>query len=509
MNLVELPLQHALANPDRIALIDGREGRERSTSYAHFRAQVYAAVATWQHLGVGSGDRVLVLIPMRSELYVTLAALWYIGATAVFLDPSAGRKVIRRCCEESRPQGLIGIPAARLPGWWHTPLRRIPFHWYWPWWGSPNQQETLPSPPADLDPDHPAILTFTSGSTGFPKGAIRSHGLLLAQYHALVEELNLQAGETDLATLPVFTLINLAAGLTTLIPDAKLSHPGFIKPEPVLRQIQRFSPSRCVASPAFLQRLAEGAPDPSSLQSLRTLHTGGAPVSPRTLDKLAGSFQKADINVLYGSTEAEPISSIALTAISEKDRQSIRQGAGLPVGNIASIARVRILPDRFGQPLSFASSTEFETQSLAPGQAGEILVSGPHVIPGYLNGHGDEAHKVMVDSVVWHRTGDAGYLDEEGRLWLLGRCSARLDLNGRTIYPFSIEIAAVEAFDCSLAACLIVDGKPVLCLPPGTKPPDLPWSGPIPINDIRILPLPLDKRHNAKIDYTALRKMVR
>ena len=79
------------------------------------------------------------------------------------------------------------------------------------------------------EPDDPALVTFTSGSTGVPKAALRTHRFLLAQYRALESSIALEAGEVDLATLPVFVLANLAAGVTTVIPK-DVRRPGAVDP---------------------------------------------------------------------------------------------------------------------------------------------------------------------------------------------------------------------------------------------------------------------------------------
>src|SRR5205807_4714256 len=129
---------------------------------------------------------------------------------------------------------------------WAPALRRIPVKFSVgrlpvpgarPWSnyrGVPRHDDILPA-----EADTPALLTFTSGSTGQPKAAVRTHGFLLAQHRALERSLRLQPGEIDLTTLPIFLLANLASGVTSVVPNADLRYPGSIDPSRVVAQIRR------------------------------------------------------------------------------------------------------------------------------------------------------------------------------------------------------------------------------------------------------------------------------
>jgi acyl-CoA synthetase (AMP-forming)/AMP-acid ligase II len=501
MNLVELLEARAAQCPNQAALIDGRCGRERTISFAGLQTRINACAQALRDAGLGAGAQVLVLVPMQSELYVTLAALWKIGATALFLDPSAGRKHIAECCQRTSPEAVIAIPKARLLWWLNRSLRRIPLKLVWGRGLNIEHASECLIPSAKVTQDTPAILTFTSGSTGTPKGAIRTHGLLHAQYRALESAIDLQAGEIELATMPIIALVNLAAGITTLIPDADLKRPGFVKTKPILKQIKRFVPNRCVASPAFLQRFPKGT------GSLEKIYTGGAPVFPRGLRQIEAAFPQAKITVLYGSTEAEPISHIDWAAIHAEERQAIASGGGLPVGPIAPEAEVRIIRDQWGEGITVQNESAWEAMRCPTGQTGEIVVAGDHVIPGYLGGIGDTENKISIAGKVWHRTGDAGYFDPQGRLWLMGRCAAKFQQGQKCVYPFAVESAAAEMFDVPIAACCEFRGLATLFLPNCFKaeiPSEFTIDG-ITIKQIIRREIPLDKRHNAKVDYAALK----
>jgi acyl-CoA synthetase (AMP-forming)/AMP-acid ligase II len=340
----------------------------------------------------------------------------------------------------------------------------------------------------------------------------------------LEDSLALAPGEVDLTTLPMFVLANLASGVTSVIPDADLRYPGRIEPGPVFDQLHRLDrrhglrPSRIAASPALLARLAAHRREtPTPLAAFTRIYTGGAPVFPSLLASLHAAAPDAEVTAVYGSTEAEPIAHVTWREIADVDRHAMRTGAGLLTGHPVASIQLRILPDRWGQPIAPLTSAQLDALALPAGEMGEIVVSGPHVLTGYLHGQGDEETKFDVDGRRWHRTGDAGYLDGNGRLWLLGRCSARIEDGRGRVYPFAVECALDGIVGVKRTAFLAHRGRRLLVaeLEPGaSSSPEArealraasAWAEP---DDVRILDrLPVDARHNAKIDYPALRKLL-
>jgi acyl-CoA synthetase (AMP-forming)/AMP-acid ligase II len=221
----------------------------------------------------------------------------------------------------------------------------------------------------------------------------------------------------------------------------------------------------------------------------------------------------ADIVAVYGSTEAEPISHISHREISESDHRAMLAGKGLLAGVPVSAIQLRILRDSWGRPYGPFDAEEFAKHCLPPDQPGEIVVSGGHVLPGYLHGLGDEETKFRVDGTVWHRTGDAGYLDGPGRVWLLGRCSARIEDQHGVLYPFAAETAVYQDTRVRRAALVAHQGRRVLAVEfhDMAATPDLTpirqvlaWTH---LDEIRVCKrIPVDKRHNAKVDYPALHR---
>jgi acyl-CoA synthetase (AMP-forming)/AMP-acid ligase II len=250
------------------------------------------------------------------------------------------------------------------------------------------------------------------------------------------------------------------------------------------------------------------------LDGLRRIYTGGAPVFPRLLDKVASVAPAASIVAVYGSTEAEPIAAIDRREITAEDRVAMQQGAGLLAGPPASSIHVRILPDRWGTPVTVPNGETIERQALGSTGIGEIVVSGEHVIGGYLDGAGDEQTKIHDGDRVWHRTGDAGYFDRRDRLWLLGRCAAKVGDGDGVLYPFAVECAASDVPGLRRSAFVQHEGRRLLVIEVENQAVDvrealmrrLAWAHLDHV--LRVEQVPVDHRHNAKIDYTALEELL-
>jgi len=522
MNVAEVLQVQATRHGAAPAIIETHRGRTRITSFTELDQSSARAAMLLGRTGLRPGDTVLVFQPMSAELYVALLAIFRLGAVAMFLDPGQGREHLEQCCAMGRPQALVATSKAHFLRLTSPALRRISHKFVVgpPVPGAVPWSRAVELPACDhvvpRDPGMPALLTFTSGSTGRPKAAVRTHGFLLAQHRVLADVMGLEPGAIDLTAMPIFVMANLASGVTSLIPDADLRYPGSIDPVPVLAQILTHHPVSTVASPALLERLARCcAQHHCLLPSFRKVFTGGAPVFPRLLDQLQRVAPEADIVAVYGSTEAEPIAHIARRELGADDIRAMLGGRGLLAGPPVKALDLRILPDRWGSPIGPYSEAEFAGESLPPGEAGEIVVSGDHVLPGYLHGQGDHETKFSVNGRIWHRTGDAGYLDGRGRLWLLGRCAARIDDGHGIIYPFAVEAAVSHYPFLRRSALIAYRGRRILAVElddgvsatglPALKRP-LAWAH---VHEIQVHKrLPVDKRHNAKIDYPALHKLL-
>lgn len=515
MNLVSLLAERAERHPERPALIDRHKGEDRVVSYGELARRVSAGSMTLQEMGLKRGQAVLVFQPVSIELYEFLLAAFHSGLQVMLADPSAGRKFLTLCCQRMKPSAFFGSWKAQCLRLTVSGMRRIPISICPTGWfpsAKPWNTDCDVAPVAEMDDGEPALVTFTSGSTGQPKAAVRTHGFLLAQHRALSKSLDFQDAEVDLITLPVFVLANLASGLTSVLAATDLAKPGTPDEASILAQCGKFHVTRCAASPAFFEGLLDGG-----LPRFKKLHTGGAPVFPDLLRRLRIALPGAEIHSVYGSTEAEPIAHFPAQDATSLTDSITRGGGGLCSGAPVPEIDLRIIAERWGTPL-----TADDLDSLPLGQAGEIIVRGEHVLRGYLDGLGDEETKIHDDGQVWHRTGDAGWLDGSGRVWLLGRSAEKLSPfpageglpTDALRYPFAIECALREIFpDIRMAAMqwenqrALIVGKSCEASEAETIERHAEKFG---IGRVIFLPsLPLDRRHQAKIDYPALREILR
>jgi acyl-CoA synthetase (AMP-forming)/AMP-acid ligase II len=421
------------------------------------------------------------------------------------------------------PKAIICPPKAHLLRLVSPALRRIPCKFSTTVWvpGAVSLEHSEKMAPYSAihtaGEDEPALITFTSGSTGQPKMVIRSHGFLLAQHRVLQATMGMKTGDINLSTLPIVVLTNLAAGATSLIPNVDLRRPGDIDPEAVYTVIARHQPGSATAAPSFLETLSDYCIERGrQLPGLTGIFCGGAPVFPPLLKKLRAIAPAAKIVAVYGSTEAEPIAELSFADISAEDMVGMSGGKGLLAGSPVEPIQLRIIRDRWGTSLGPFSLDEFEGLALPSGEPGEIVVTGNHVLKGYLNGQGDRETKFTVDKATWHRTGDSGYLDNRGRLWLLGRCEAVLSDDRGKLYPFAVESTAqllpgiqraALVSDCGKRTLVVEPAKAAARIDSAAIKQKLSWAQ---IDSVKICrKIPVDRRHNSKIDYERLRRILR
>ena len=509
MNLVNHLAERAELHPDRLALVDASS----EMTYAELYGYVCGASLRLREDGLKHGDTLLILQPIGIPLYITILAAFHAGLTVMFIDPSAGKEMMKNSLTLHQPDAFIGTGKAHLLRVLISGIRKIPLSYHSSGW-VPLSKKWQPlsaefSSPVSTAPDAPALITFTSGSTSMPKAACRTHQFLLAQHEALAESLDYVEEEVDLVTLPIFALANLASGLTSVIADTDLRYPAQANAEAITKQCKQHRVTRCAASPAFFNQLHQK----NMMPDFQAIYTGGAPVFPSLLNEIQHSRPEMKVVTVYGSTEAEPISHIPWNQVSKEDHKTMLSGQGLLVGEPVKATSLLIIPDLTGEKIPAMSAKELIDLALPAGQVGEIIVTGDHVLKGYLHGKGDEENKIHTDDSVWHRTGDSAWIDQNGRVWLMGRCSAKIQQHEKVIYPFGVECVAMTHEAVKRCALILHQDQATLFIE-GEKTETVieelqQLLNALPVEEIRFLPkIPVDKRHNSKIDYPELRKLI-
>ncbi|MDQ3109434.1 MAG: AMP-binding protein [Bacteroidota bacterium] len=420
-NVSELFFAAAEKWPAKPALIGADD---RVLTFGELAEQVNDTAAYYRSKGIGKGDRVLLFVPMGIPLYRCILALFRIGAVAIFLDEWVSKERLEVCCRLAKCKVFIAPFKLRALALFSKEVRKIPV------WLGPGYKKTAAQNFEQTTSDDTALITFTTGSTGIPKAADRTHGFLTAQFNALVDKINPDIADVDMPVLPIVLLLNLGTGVTSVIAGFNSRKPETIDTNAIWNQIVRHNVNRFTASPYVVERLA--AATFNGKPAMR-FFTGGAPVFPAQAATMLKGLPQSTIEIVYGSTEAEPISSIGAADLAAE------QGAlekGLPVGEIYHGTNVLILPI-VDAPIESNSNAELEKLALLPGNVGEITVSGAHVLQHYIeNAEAEKRNKIFTDEKVWHRTGDAGFINEHGQLFLCGRCSTLIYVNGKMLAPF-------------------------------------------------------------------------
>lgn len=555
-NIVAELAELARVYPEREALIVAGGGR---LTFGELWARVDRVGTGLGALGLGAGDRALVFIPMSLELYVVLLAVLKVGAVAVFIDPWASKRQIAAFARFAEPRAFVGVGRSHLLRLLSPALRRLPItvttgrrlgpfpapHTLAELNGappdglggfvlgslgelfrrgrrksshSPPREPTEPFPSARLTvyasaASDPALVTFTSGSSGEPKGTNRTHGFLMAQHRALVAEFPPREGDVDLTMFPVFALNNLASGVPTVIPRMDFRRVDAVDGRRAADDMHRHRVTTAVASPPFFDRLcAAVTAGHATAPSLRRLISGGAPVSDHQLRAWRRALPETEILLAYGSTEAEPIAHL-----SAEERLHLPATPGLPAGIPCSCVEAKLVRIHRG-PI------ELDARGWAPwkveaGEVGELVVTGDHVAKEYFrNPRAFRENKIVdADGTVWHRTGDTGAFDGRGMFRLAGRVHSTIFRRGIAVHPLPIELAArgdderirrlaaVGLPDAELGERVVVVVESDADLEPELRE-RLARAG-LEIDQLIVTtkPLPVDPRHNSKIDIPRLR----
>jgi len=502
----------------------------RTLSWSELAGQVDLLARGLRAHGVRPGDRVSLLVPPGIELTSLIYACLRIGAVVVVADAGLGTAGLSRAIKGAGPAFLIGIEralaGARLLNW---PGRRISVAELPPakrrlYKVGATLAELLAAGasedrPAAADgtpaPDDDAAVLFTSGSTGPAKGVAYTHRQLAAMRDTLKDTYKLEAGTALVAGFAPFALLGPALGATSVTPAMDVTAPKTLTAAALADAAAAVQATAVFASPAALANVlatADGLrPEHrAALDKVELLLSAGAPIPEPLLSRVQQLVPSASLHTPYGMTEALPVTDISLPGI-----RAAGAGNGVCVGTPVVGARVAIAGlDELGVP--------GDEPSAEPGTTGEILVSAPHVKDRYDRLWITQAHSASLPG--WHRTGDVGHLDADGRLWVEGRLAHVITASDGVITPVAAEQAAETHDGVRLAAVVGVGPAgaqvPVAVLEtvlrvrrPGPARQELTRAvrsavvraTGVELAAVLVLPeLPTDIRHNSKIDRAKL-----
>ena len=384
--------------------------------------------------GVTRRSKVLVMVKAGLELILITFALFKIGAIPVVIDPGMGVKEFLKCVKNTKPDSVVGIPLAiRLSRcfWWafrglkiRIAVQAKPFL-------KTAKLKVNEFPVAPTRSDEIAAILFTSGSTGPAKGVVYQHGMFEAQIESMRVQYDIKPGEVDLSMLPIFALFNPALGMTTIVPQINPSRPAEADPWKIVQAITQNNVTTSFGSPVLWTKIVTYCETKGiTLLTMRRILMGGTAVPPALIARCREVFPKAEVYTPYGATEALPVCSISGTEVLEKTIQLTESGKGLCVGRPLSSVKLKIIPI-VDDAISNIKSCTF----MPVGQVGEIIVKGPVVTEGYFDAkEATQLAKIVDDDGLWHRMGDLGYIDSEGRVWVCGRKVEHLSTSFGKIY---------------------------------------------------------------------------
>jgi len=452
-NIAEALRAQAAERPDGVALIvptrkraDGRWADRRWTWRQLNDLSDRLAVGL-QRAEISPGTRIAFMVPPSLEFFAMFFALFRAGCVPVLIDPGIGLKPLKACLGEARPEVFIGVTRAQVArmlfGWARGHIKRCITVGARPFGLGMRYRDLLSDNPSrfqppQTDPDAPAAILFTSGSTGIPKGVVYRHRHFAAQVGLVRDTYAIRAGEVDLPTFPPFALFDPALGMTTVVPKMDFTRPARANPEMLTSLIEQYRVTSLFGSPALMNTLSRHLERCSEkLPTVRRVLSAGAPVSPDVVERMHLALaEKADIHTPYGATECLPVATIGGRELVGDLAAGNRAGKGICVGKPLDANRIAIIRTT-DQPLARLT----DSRAVESGEIGEICVSGPTVTDTYWQREAQTRLAKMVDDrgAIWHRMGDLGWIDENGRLWYCGRKSERVVTPEGTLYTECVE----------------------------------------------------------------------
>ncbi len=441
LNVARFLHRQAVENPNGIAVkapLPRRSSaslRYEEVSFRELDLQSDQIARGMASRGIRAGMRTMLMVRPGSDLIRCCFALFKLGAVPVVIDPGMGLRHFLSCVRRTRPEAMVAVPLAHFisrlfPSAFKSVSKRVTVgRGFRQWYRDFSVDEfAVYTPGAD---DLAAIL-FTSGSTGSPKGVCYGHGQFDAQVRLIRDTFGIEPGEIDLPMLPIFALFNPALGMTTVVPEMNPAKPAKVEPAKILQAIGQCGVTTSFGSPVLWKKIAlQARREGNAFPTVRRILMAGAPVPPSLIGLLQPVFPKATLWSPYGATECLPVTCVNGTTILSTSAGRTSTGGGTCVGKPVAGVTVKVIgitEDPIASPA--------EWKELPPGEIGEIIATGPTVTKAY-DGLPEATRRAKIptgDGSVWHRMGDAGYLDPEGQLWFCGRIAERVVTSDGVLY---------------------------------------------------------------------------
>ncbi|MCJ8311541.1 MAG: AMP-binding protein [Saccharospirillaceae bacterium] len=505
-NIYQFIQENSQHHPDKLALSikSLQHSNKVDVTYKKFQDDV-DDYAQYLSATVSESQRVLLVLPVCYELYVCLFALFKLGACVVLLNPNMNRLSLKHSLKLVNADVMIANKQIWKFRWMFWDILRIKTKLSLDsnGWGivslfNKKQAATLVLPKEQAA----ALISFTSGSSGQPKAVVRTYENLIAQHLALKKLPKLDQ-HYDMTAFPVVVLHHLCNGISCAIADINYKDISAIKNQAVIKQILNEKINSLSGAITYLLALGEYLQQNNiPTQHIKVIATGGSPIQNWQCDLIKQYFPKARLFILYGSSEVEPIAHIEVS-------KKLDQSFGFVVGSKSD--DVKLAFEALSSKIKpFAYISNFSNT------AGEIYVSGSHVCNQYYkNKKANQSNKYIdKNNITWHRTGDVGFMNEQGRLVLTGRIENCLNVNNTLIGSYPVELFINALLNIKLSA--VVENKlneVVLYISQPVKISDndiveqVYKQFKIKITKIEIIEsIPVDTRHQGKIQYGQLKQ---
>lgn len=404
-------------------------------TYEQFSERINRLANALSDRGVQRDDRVAYLGENSVEFLETLFALGSIGAVFVPLNTRLAGPEVAFHLDDAGAKMLIASHTMEplvVSGVADTEVERVIFVADGQRKSAVEDQLSVPSeqyddvlesasaerPHVTVGLDDLAIILYTSGTTGNPKGAMLSHGNMTWNAFNVVSDMDISNHEVALMISPMFHVAALGMGvLPTFLKGGHLILEPRFEPGRALELIERHKATFISGVPTTYQMLAEHpAWETTDISSLHNLTCGGSAVPLRILE--AYEDRGLSFTMGYGMTETAP----GATTLPARYSREKMGSAGLPQFH----THVRV--------------ADFDGKELAPNEVGEVLIQGPNVISGYWKRpEANESSFITDEDGTWFRSGDMGYMDDDGFLFISDRLKDMIISGGENIYPAQIE----------------------------------------------------------------------